>query len=257
MVRKFSLDRRAYLKTVGAAGVTASLAGCVGGGDDTIVPGTAGGFAPFEFYEGEDLVGFDIDLAEETIDRAGYEVGDWVDIEFDSLQPSLQEEDIDLIAAAMTILEERAENIAFSDPYYEADQAVLVREGGDFNPGSFDDFDDQRVGAQSGTTGEGTIESELIEADIIDEDDYRAYDNYTLAVSDLEGGSIDAVVVDSPVANTFAAEREVEVAFVFETGESFGFGMRQDDDRIEDINEALAEIMDDGTYDDLVSKWFE
>lgn len=256
MARTYSLDRRAYLRTVGAAGVAVSFAGCLGDDEDTIVPGTASGFAPFEFYEGDDLVGFDIDLAEETIDRAGYEVGDWVDIEFDSLQPSLVEEDIDLIAAAMTITEDRADTIAFSDPYYEADQAILVREN-DFDPQEFADLEGRRVGAQSGTTGEMTIEEELIDTGIIAEGDARSYDNYALAVSDLEGESIDAVVVDSPVADTFAADRQVRVAFVFETGEEFGFGMRQDDDRIEDVNAALSEIRDDSTYDDLVGEWFE
>ena len=248
------MDRRAYLKTVGAAGATA-IAGCTNGGD-AIVPGTASGFPPFEFTRDGELVGFDIDLAEETIDRAGYEAGDWVDIEFDTLVPSLTEGDIDLIAAAMSINPDRQEVIDFSDPYWEANQAVLVHEGGEFQPGSVEDLEGQRVGAQSGTTGEDEVEG-LIDEGIVAEDDYRAYDNYTLAVQDLENGNIDAVVIDLPVAQNFAADREVTVAFEIETGEQYAFGMRQDDDRLSDVNEALAEIMDDGTYEELVEDWFE
>lgn len=255
MAREFQLDRRAYLRTVGMAGASAAVAGCLGGSDeDVIVPGTASGFPPFEFREEGDLVGFDIDLAEAVIDEAGYEAGEWVDMEFDSLIPALNDEEIDLIAAAMTIDPERA--VAFSEPYYEADQGILVADNG-FDPQELEDLEDRRVGAQAGTTGEELVETQLIDAGIIAEDDYRAYDNYTLAVEDLESGNIDAVVVDTPVADTFADDRAVRVAFVVETNESFGFGMRDEDERLEDINDGLAAVKEDSRYDDLVSQWFE
>jgi polar amino acid transport system substrate-binding protein len=208
------MDRRAYLKTVGAAGATAAVAGCTGDGDeDVIVPGTASGFPPFEYTEDGELVGFDVDLAEAVIDEAGYEIGEWVDIEFDSLIPSLTESNIDLIAAAMTITEDRAETIAFSDPYYESNQTVLVREGGDFQPDSEADLEGHRIGVQSGTTGEAEVER-LIDEGIVDEDDFRQYDNYTLAAQDLENGNVDAVVVAIPLANDFAASRDVDIPSV-------------------------------------------
>lgn len=256
MTRKFSMDRRAYLKTVGAVGATATIAGCQSGGTETIVPGTNSGFPPFEYTKDGELVGFDVDLAETVIERAGYEVGDWVDIAFGSLIPSLKDGDIDLIAAGMTIEPGRQEQIDFTNPYWVSNQSVLVREGGDFSPESVEDLADKRVGAQSGTTGEGQIE-DLIEADTVQESDYRQYDNYTLAVEDLENGNVDAVVIDAPVAESFSADRAVVVAFEIETGEKFGLGMRQDDERIAELNDALAGIKDGGTYDDLVSEWFE
>lgn len=270
MTSESSMDRRTYLAAVGAAGVT-GVAGCTGNGNgdgDTtetddgdgenqvIIPGTASGFPPFEYTEDGELVGFDVELAEEVITRAGYEAGDWVDIEFDSLIPSLTNGDIDLVAAAMTITEDRAEQIAFSDPYYESNQAVLVRSDGDFQPESESDLGGRVVGAQSGTTGESEVER-LIEEGVVSDSDYRQYDNYTLAVKDLENGNVDAIVVDIPVAENFSDSRDVTIAFVIETGEEFGLGMRQDDDRISDINDALAEVQEDGTYDDLVAKYFE
>ncbi|SNZ06052.1 amino acid ABC transporter substrate-binding protein, PAAT family [Natronoarchaeum philippinense] len=259
MAREFSMDRRAYLTTVGAAGASTAVAGCLGGNggsDDVIVPGTNSGFAPFEFTQGGELVGFDIDLAEEAISRAGYEVGDWTDIDFKSLIPSLNEDNIDLIAAGMTITDKRQQQIAFTDPYYESNQSVLVSSERDFSPESESDLSGAIVGAQSGTTGEGEVER-LVEEGVLDAENVRQYDNYTLAAQDLENGNVDAIVVDVPVAQNFADSRAVEVAFIIETGESFGFGMRQDDDRIQDINDALAEIEEDGTYDDLVTEWFE
>ncbi|WP_167879990.1 basic amino acid ABC transporter substrate-binding protein [Halorhabdus rudnickae] len=256
MNREFSMDRRAYLRTVGAVGTAGVIAGCQGGSDDTITPGTNAAFPPFEYTQDGTVVGFDIDLAEEVIGRAGYEVGEWVDIDFGTLIPSLKEADLDLIAAGMTIEPDRQEQIDFSNPYWESSQAVLVRDGGDFQPSSVGDLAGRRVGAQGGTTGEGQIE-DLIEEGTISESDYRQYDNYTLAVQDLENGNVDAVVIDIPVAETFSAERSVAIAFEIDTGEQFGLGMRQDDDRLADINDALAEIREDGTYDDLVSEWFE
>ena len=257
MTEDATVDRRTYLKTVGAAAGTAVVAGCLDGGDENVInPGTAPGFPPFEFTEDGELVGFDIDLAEEAIERAGYEVGEWTEVEFDSLIPSLTEGNIDLIAAAMTITDDRAEQIAFSDAYYESDQAILVRDDGEFDLESTDDLAGLRVGAQSGTTGRDEV-NELIDEGVVDEDDFRQYDNYTLAVDDLESENVDALVIDIPVARNFADSRAVEIAFIIETGEEFGLGMRQDDDRVADINAALAEMQDDGTYDDLVEQWFE
>ena len=59
------------------------------------------------------------------------------------------------------------------------------------------------------------------------------------------------------MARNFADGRAVTIAFTIETGEVYGMGMRQDDDRLADINDALAEIQEDGTYEELVTEWFE
>ena len=278
-----NIDRRSYLKAVGAVGATGALAGCTGGSDgsdgnggdggdggegsdggdggeesgNTVInPGTAPGFPPFEFTQDGELVGFDVDLAEAAIERAGYEVGDWTEIEFDSLIPSLTQGNLDLVAAAMTITEDRQQAIAFTDPYYESDQAVLVREDGDLSPESVDDLAGAVVGAQSGTTGQDEVEA-LVEAGTVEADDVRQYDNYTLGVQDLENGNVDALIIDIPVAENFADSRAVTIALTIETGEVYGMGMRQDDDRLADINDALAEMQEDGTYDELVTEWFE
>jgi amino acid ABC transporter substrate-binding protein, PAAT family (TC 3.A.1.3.-) len=258
-----NIDRRSYLKAVGAVGASGALAGCTGGSDDSddggnnvINPGTAPGFPPFEYTQDGELVGFDVDLAEAAIERAGYEVGEWTEIEFDSLIPSLTQGNVDLVAAAMTITEDRQQQIAFTDPYYESDQAVLVREGGDLSPESVDDLAGAVVGAQSGTTGQDEVEA-LVDDGTVAADDVRQYDNYTLGVQDLENGNVDVLIIDIPVAENFADGRAVTIAFTIETGEVYGMGMRQDDDRLADINDALAEMQEDGTYDELVTEWFE
>lgn len=262
MSRKFTSDvsRRTYLKLTGASSVAglSATAGCIGGGDEmTITPGTAPGFPPFEMKEDGELIGFDVDLLEAVVAETEYELGEWQEYEFDSLIPALTNERIDVIAAAMTIDEERKEQIAFSDPYWESDQAVLVREGGDFQPTDWPDFDGTTVGAQSGTTGASAVEEQLIGEGIIAEDDYSSYGSYVLAVEDLENGNIDAVVIDQPVAETFAEDRDVEVAFVHETGEEFAFGIRQGESDLQSaLNAGLETVQDDSTYSEITNTWF-
>ncbi|WP_290813988.1 transporter substrate-binding domain-containing protein [Halovivax sp.] len=270
--------RRDVVRYGGSAAIVVLAAGCLGDDDDDaadadddaaddepadedaegVVVGTEAGFPPFEMIEDGEIVGFDIDLTEAVLEEAeGYELEEFRDMEFGSLIPALQDGSIDVIAAAMTITEEREEEIDFSDPYFSADQSVLVAEGADFEPESLEDFDGQAVGAQVGTTGEGVVEEELIEEGRIDDGDYSSYDSYVLAVEDLERGIVDAIVIDEPVGETFADDRAVEVAFVHETGEEFGLGVREDDDDLrEAINEGLEAIEEDGTYDDLVAEWF-
>lgn len=271
MARKYSMDRRAYLKAAGSVGIPVAIAGCLGGNGDggdggdegtptptQVTAGTAPGFPPFEFKDKGELKGFDVDLTEAVLAEAeGFSHEGWKEFEFDALSPALTSEKIDIIAAAMTITEERDETIDFSDPYFSSDQSVLVREDGDFNPSSLDDLSGHPVGAQKGTTGEDVVQKQLIEEGKLAEDNYKAYESYPLAVSDLENGNIDAVVIDQPVGETFAANRAVTVAFVYETGEQFGFGMRENDDDLQEaVNAGLAAVEESGKYEEITKTWF-
>ena len=268
-------DRRNFLKATAAAGTVAvtALAGCSGDGDGAaqtttadgtedepveIVAGTAPGFPPFEMKDGEDLVGFDVDLLEAVVEETEYDLAGWEEFEFGSLSPALQNDKIDVIAAAMTINEEREQTIDFSDPYYDANQAILVAEGSSFEPGSIADLEGAVLGAQKGTTGEDVVQDQLVADGIVAADDYNSYDNYVFAVEDLVNGNIDAVVLDTPVAESFVAERAVSVAFTHETGEQYGFGVRDGDDELRTaLNEGLAAVEENGTYDDIVATWFK
>ncbi|RKD93955.1 transporter substrate-binding domain-containing protein [Halopiger aswanensis] len=291
-------DRRTYLKLTGTAGVTVTgLAGCLedagnGNGDESgngngdggngsgngngsdndtdesdgsdgssdmqIVAGTAPGFEPFEMTRDGELVGFDIDLLEAVVDETEYELAEWNEYEFDSLIPALENGNIDVIAAAMTITEDRQQSIAFTEPYYSANQSVLVQSGGDFAPEALEDLEDREVGAQSGTTGETVVQEQLIAEGLISDDQYTSYDNYVYAVQELERGLLDAIVIDEPVGATFADNRDVEVAFTFETGEEYGFGVQQDADDLEAaLSEGIAAVRESGEYDEITQTWFD
>jgi len=271
-------NRRTFIKSVGGTGVALTLAGCTGGDGDgstttgttasgdttttadvtTITPGTASGFPPFEFVnDSGDLVGFDVDLLSAVVERTdGYELGSWEDLEFNQLIVALDNGNIDVAAAAMTINDERDQTIDFSDPYYDANQAVLVREGGSFRPESKSDLADRPLGAQSGTTGKDQLDS-LVEDGTISNSQANTYENYVLAVQDLVNRNIDAVIVDTPVAETFVANRNVVVSFTIETGEQYGFGVRENASDLQTaLNEGLQAVQDDGTYADLTEEWF-
>ncbi len=257
------MDRRAYLKTGAGTVATLTVAGCLGGvggggGNQQIVAGTAPGFPPFEMKNDQgELVGFDIDLLESVVEETDYTLSEWKTFEFSSLIPALQNDRIDVIAAAMTINEERKKTISFSDPYYNADQSVLVRKGGSFQPSKLNDLGGKTVGAQEGTTGAGVVKNQLIKPGNLKQSNFNTYGNYVFAIEDLENGNIDAVVLDKPVAETFASQRDVEVAFVYETGERYGFGIRQDASELQSaLNSGLSAVEESGTYKEIRNEWF-
>ncbi|MFC4447949.1 basic amino acid ABC transporter substrate-binding protein [Halorussus aquaticus] len=258
------MDRRTYVKVVGAgsvAGLTGT-AGCIGsltgsGGDKKLTAGTAPGFPPFEMKQGGELVGFDIDLLEAVVSESEYTLSGWEEFEFKGLMPALSSEKIDVIAGAMTINEKRDKKIDFSNPYYSADQSILVRKGGDFSPSKLGDLSGHPIGAQKGTTGEGIIKDELIAKGKVSESNYNSYGSYVLAVEDLVNGNIDAIVIDKPVAKTFQSERDVSIAFTYETGEQYGFGVRQGDSEVQKaLNTGLKAVRDSGKYAEIRNKWF-
>jgi polar amino acid transport system substrate-binding protein len=151
----------------------------------------------------------------------------------------------------MTITEERAEQIDFSDPYYEALQSLLVPSGSDIS--SIDDLDGAVVGVQSGTTGEMFAEENVEGAEI------RAFENPGDIFVALDSGQIDAVLQDLPVNAERARDAdELEVVEEFDTDESYGFALEQDrgDDLLQAINDGLAQVRDDGTYDELYDQYF-
>lgn len=276
MASDFDMDRRVYLATVGAAGV-AGLAGCPDGGngtgddggtddgtgtpadggpkgEDVIRLATAADFPPFSYVEEGALIGLDVDLAQTVVERAGYEIGTWTDIRFEALVTELNADQFDMVTAAMSTALGREEEVAFTSPYYKTDQAVLVRSDGEFHPEEESDLEGQFLGAQTSTTSEAEIER-LVEEEVITDDDHRQFVDFTNAIQALADETLDAVVADVTAAEAAADGAGLEVAFVIQTDEEYALAMRTDDDRLEDVDEALSEIMEDGTYDDLVAEY--
>jgi len=218
--------------------------------------GTSPDFPPFEYVSPEGkVVGFDIDLIRALAKKVGYEDIEVVSMDFDALIPALQRGQVDVVIAGMTITEERAKVVDFTTPYWEADQAIVVRKGSDFMPKGLDDLVGRAVGVQTGTTGAALVEEFINESkkDIA----IKYYSSYVLAVQDLINKRLDAVVVDTPVASMFAKQYGVEISAVIKTGEVYGIAVRKgNEELLKALNKALEEFMKSREWSELIGKYF-
>jgi len=218
------------------------------------VVGTNASFPPFEYVEDGEIVGFDIDLVKEIAELQGFEV-EFRDISFDSLIPGLASGSLDIVAAGMTITEERKEVVAFSDPYYSANQSVLVHQDSEEDLTVL--FGDNDIGVQTGTTGDSWVREKLIDPDILT-GELRNYDSYVFVIRDLANENIEAAVLDKPVAETYSKDNPVKVVAEVITGEEYGIAVGKNNQELqEEINAGLAKVIENGTMDELIEKYFE
>ena len=234
--------------------VALSLVGCGSAkSNGTLVVGTNAAFPPFE-YIGDDgnPDGFDVALIKAIGEKIGMDVK-IQDMEFDSLVSSIGGK-IDVAIAGMTVTEERQKTVDFSEPYYEAVQAVIVPKGSSIK--SADDLKNLKIGVQLGTTGEFI-------ADEIEGVEVSAYNKAIDAVNDLNNGRVDCVIVDKNPAEVFGTQfaDSVDVLpgtdFDFEP-EFYAIALPKGNTELADkINNAIAELKKDGTYDKLVAQYIE
>jgi len=301
------MDRRSYLKSgIGVLG-GGLIAGCTGGGSggqattttaesemetetetatetptetatatpestipETVLIGSDIPYRPFEYQTAAgDLTGFDVDIAEAVFEE---QIG--IDYEFqatsfDSIIPSLNNGNFRVIMSAMTINDQRDEEVDFSDPYFTAYQTVLVR--ADSSISSRADLEGEVVGVQKGTTGAGAAEE--IQEEFGGDLEIKEYDQINGAFQALTNGQVNAVINDNTV-NAERANQDDSLRFVEGEGvaadsdqdappyltltiENYGIAFREDDDEfLQRVNEALAAIRDDGTYDEIYSEYF-
>lgn len=239
--------------------------GCGGGATDTTGGGEAGDLAtiepgvltigsdipykPFEFGDPPDYDGFDVDIVNAVAERLGLEPK-FVKTPFDTIFRDVAQGRFDMVASASTITPEREETVAFSDPYFAADQALVVTEGSDIE--TVDDLTDRTIGAQLGTTGETYANDETDAAEV------RTYDLVDDAFQALNNDQIEAAIIDFPVAaEAEKAGEGIVVAETIPTEEYYGFAFAKDTpDLVDAVNGALGEIKADGTYTDIYEEWF-
>jgi len=244
------------------------LSGCVEEKDENkIIVGTSADFPPFEYVdETGKIVGFDIEMVTRILENLNYTV-EVKDIAFESLIPSLQAKKIDIIAAGMSITEEREEEIDFSEPYYQADLSVLIKKGSGVEINASHDLDNftasianLTIGAQRTTTGADWVKEHLIDTGLMDNENLKLYDLYIDAIADLDIGParLDAIILDLPVAQTFAEDPDREVVYTIITGEYYGLGVREGDTTfLEKINAQLDEFIGSDDWAALITKYFE
>lgn len=227
-----------------------------GGGvlvDGVLNVGTNAEFPPFEFVgdDGEPD-GFDMALIKAIGEKIGVEV-QVENMEFDSLVASIGNK-IDVAIAGMTITDERKNMVDFSDEYYEAVQYIIVPS--DSEIASAADLEGKNIGVQLGTTGDFIVED-------IKDATAAQYNKAVDAVNDLRNGRVDAVIIDKNPAQVFGEQFKDEVKLFDGESPEFGFEKeyyaialpKGDEELAKSINDALAELKADGTFDELVSQY--
>jgi ABC-type amino acid transport substrate-binding protein len=207
-------------------------------------------YAPFEFGREPNYQGFDVDIVKEVSKRLDLDPT-FVKTPFDPIFRNLAQGRFDMVASAATITPERERTVAFSVPYFPADQSLMVKRGSDIK--TTDDLAGKRVGAQVGTTG-ADYAKDKVEAETV-----RTYDLVDDAFKALQAGQVDAVINDFPVSKyAERSKKDLQVVQTIATGEKYGLGFNKDDTKLrEEVNKALDEMKDDGTYTRIYKKWFQ
>jgi polar amino acid transport system substrate-binding protein len=215
-----------------------------------LLVGTDTPFPPFEIGQPPDITGYDIEVMNAIADKLGLEVT-YQDTAFDTIFRDVAQGQFDITAAATTITPERQQKVNFSDPYYEAQQALVVPTGSDI--ASVDDLAGVVVGAQDATTGEEYANDQTDAAEV------RGFPEGPDATAALTTGQVEAVIIDQPVA-VDAVEKQggVEIVQEIPTMELYGYAMAPANTALlEEVNGALQEIKDDGTLAELYQKYFQ
>ncbi len=208
-------------------------------------------FAPYEYYEGEKIVGIDAEIAEAIANKLGLELQ--IDnMEFDSIITAVTSGAADFGLAGMTVTPERLEEVDFSISYANGVQVVIVKEGSPIT--SVDDLGADgatyKVGVQLGTTG-----------DIYASEDYEGrvtqYNNGNQAVLALQSGDVDCVIIDNEPAKAFVAANEgLTILDTSYADEDYAACFAQDNDALrEAVNQAIEELIMDGTIDAIIEKY--
>lgn len=216
---------------------------------DTLVMATNAEFPPYEFYEGDEVVGIDAEVAAAIAKELGMELK-IEDMAFDSIISAVTGGKADIGVAGMTVTDERKENVDFTDTYAKATQVIIVQEKSDI--AGPDDLTGKKVGVQLGTTGD-------LYADDIEDAEVERYNKGFEAVQALQQGKIDAVVIDGEPAKEFVKEAEglkiLDEAF---TEEEYAIAVKKgNDELVEKINKALGDLKDSGKLDEIVAKYIK
>ena len=215
-----------------------------------LIMATSADFPPYEYYDGDQVVGIDAEIAKAVADKLGLELV-IEDTKFDSIIVGVQSGKYDIGCAGMTVTEERLQSVNFTSTYATGIQSVIVPEGSEITDVDTLLDGDYIVGVQIGTTGD------IYMTDDVGEDRIDRYQKGTDAIIALTSGKVDAVVIDNEPAKAFVAANEGLV--ILDTAyaeEDYAMCLSKDnEDLLNAINGALDELEKDGTLDAIVAKY--
>ncbi|WP_257349266.1 basic amino acid ABC transporter substrate-binding protein [Pseudalkalibacillus decolorationis] len=215
---------------------------------------TEAAYAPFEYMDGDQIVGFDIDFIDTVMKEAGYDY-EVKNIGWDPLFAEIQGERADIGISAITINEDRKQTYDFSVPYFESTNMILVPEGSDIQ--GAEDLKGKVVAVQNGTTGQAAVETLFG----TNHEDIKKFENNVLAIMELVKGGADAVVADNTVVIEYVKNNPDKKLKAIKDPNSFdsefyGLMFPKDSELKKDFDKAIKAVIEDGTYSKLYKEWF-
>ncbi len=216
--------------------------------DGVLTMATNAYFPPYEYYEGDAIVGIDAEIAAAVAEKLGLELK-IEDMEFDSIITAVTAGKADMGLAGMTVTEERKQNVNFSDSYATGIQAVVVPEDSDI--ATVDDLTGKKIGVQLGTTGDIYCSGDYGEENV------EKFNKGNDAIMALVTGKVDAVVIDNEPAKSYVAANEgLKILETEYAVEDYAACIAKENTALLDaVNAALAELKADGTLDQIVAKY--
>jgi len=214
--------------------------------------------APYEPFEFQDEVtkewtGFDMDLMRVIATSIG-DLSLEVTVQpFDGIWLAPKAKICDVVASAMTITPERSANTLFSDPYFDADQSLLVRAEDKATLVDLASLAGKTIAVQTGTTGETYAKENAKDSTL------KSFDEPAAMFLALEGNQVDAILQDLPVngARLVKEPTKFSLTATFATGEQYGFAVAQDNEAlVTAINAGLTAAKGSGEYDTIFAKYF-
>lgn len=225
------------------------FAGCGAKEDNTLIMGTNATFPPYEYVDDDgNIVGIDAEIAAAIAEKLGMEL-EIKDMEFDSLITACAGGSVDVVLAGMTVTDERKESVNFSDSYATGIQVIIVKDGSEI--AAYEDLEGKMIGVQSGTTGD------IYCTDEFGQDNVKQFANGALAVEALKNDQVDCVIIDNEPAKAFVAANEgLKILESEYAVEDYAIAIaKENDELLEKINDAMAELKADGTIDKIVNKY--
>ena len=219
--------------------------------DSTIKVYTNPEYPPFEYMEGEEATGYDIDMIKAIAEKAGFKI-EIVSTQFASVITEVLNDKNAIGVSGISITDERKESVAFSEGYINA--GLIVVQHNDAGFATVEDLKGKKIGVQLGTT------SDLAAVEITGEDNTAQYNTFIDAMKDLQGNKIDAVIVDKPVGLAIMAELNDASLTIVDMGlQADWYGIEVNKGNTElltKIDKALADLKAEGFFDTLDAKYF-
>ena len=207
-------------------------------------------FPPYEYVEGDKIVGIDAEIAQLIADKLGMEL-QIVDIAFDSIIPGVQSKKYDMGMAGLTVNDERLEKVNFSTSYATGVQVVIVKEGSDIK--TIDDITGKKIGVQTSTTGD------IYASGDYGEDAVTRYDNGAVAVQALLADKVDCVIIDNEPAKSYVAANEgLEILDTEYAVEDYAICFAKDNTELQTkVDAALKDLIADGSVQTVIDKYIK